>query len=67
MKDIQNIPALLRVLKCFQKCKLADLESILLPTSVSQPLQQISIALTLFSLRLPLAYLTLLLTPSAEL
>lgn len=35
MKDIQNIPAFLRVFKCFQKCKSADLESMLLPSLAS--------------------------------
>lgn len=43
-------------LKCFPECKLAYHESVLVPTSVTQPVHQISIAPTLFSLRLPVAY-----------
>ena len=64
VKDIQAIPAFLRMLKCFQKVEIS--RSWIYPSShlCRSDLNRPSL---LFSLRLSLAYLTLLLTPSAEL
>lgn len=56
MKDLQNVLAFLRELRCFPECRSAYLESVPIPASVSQPVHQSSIAPTLLRSRAPVAY-----------